>query len=188
MPVSRSALRRRLRTWQPHWRGGPASVLLVPVPEAAVVHARWPGERDHVGVPGLPLHVTVLYPFLKPSMIDHRVEDELQQVASSHGAFEYSLSGLGRLPGVLYMSVSPGDRFVELTQAVHDRWPTHPPYAGAYEEILPHVTLALGDEPPDLVAALEAELPIKAVARELVLLTKRADGVWAPWATFALGQ
>jgi 2'-5' RNA ligase len=187
MAPSPSALRRWLRTWPARRRSVGASVLLVPVPEVEFVYERWSGERDRVGVPGLSLHVTVLYPFLEPSRIDHRVERELEQLASSQSAFEYTLSGLGRFPGVLYISVSPADRFVGLTRAIHAKWPSHPPYGGAYEETVPHVTLALGDEPAELVAAVEPALPVKAVARELLLLTRNADGDWVPRSRFALG-
>lgn len=163
-------------------------MLLVPVPEAEFVFERWNGGRDRVGVPGLPLHVTVLYPFLEPPRIDEQVEAEIKQVARSHSAFEYTLSGVSRFPGVLYISVAPADPFLELTGAIHAKWASHPPYRGLHDEPVPHVTLALGDEPPGLVAAVEPALPVKSVARELLLLTRRVDGGWGRRAQFALGH
>jgi hypothetical protein len=121
-------------------------------------------------------------------MIDSAVERDLEALAGSRCPFSYSLSGLARFPGVLYLAPSPANGFVELTRAAHAKWPRHPPYGGAYGEIVPHVTLALGDEPPGLVAAVEPALPIKAVARELLLLTSRSEGSWVPRAQFLLGQ
>ena len=162
------------------------SALLVPAPEADVVYGRWSGDAANLRAPGMPLHVTVLYPFLEPPSIDETVERELETLARSHRPFGYTLRQIDRFPEVLYLSPSPTDGFVELTRAVHARWPSHPPYGGAYEEIMPHVTLALGDEPPGLAAVVAQELPIQAVARELVLLERRA-GIWSPRSHFALG-
>jgi 2'-5' RNA ligase len=161
------------------------STLLVPVPEAEFVYDCWLGDRALVGVPGLPLHVTVLYPFLNPSAINSGVEHELQQLARAQGSFEYSLSAVGRFPGVLYLTPAPSGGFVELTNAVVARWPTHLPYGGAYPDIVPHITLALGNGLPGMLAAVEPALPVKAVARELLLMLRtRADGNWMLHARF----
>lgn len=160
---------------------------MVPVPEAEFLHHRWPDERVHMGVPGLPLHVTVLYPFLGASAIDRGVERELEELVGSRSPFEYELSAIGRFPGVMYLAPSPADGFVALTHAVHARWPSHPLYGGAYDEILPHVTLILGDEPAGFAAAIQPTLPITAVARELLLMASEPDGTWSRRAGFRLG-
>jgi 2'-5' RNA ligase len=161
------------------------TVLLVPVPEVIPVLDRWSGAR--VGAPGLPPHVTLLYPFLSESAIDASVEGELERLAASTPAFRYTLSHLDRFPGVLYAAPSPAALFVQLTRAVHERWPSHAPYGGAYDEIVPHVTLAAEEEPRGLAAAVRELLPIHAVARELQLLVMDSAGAWHPLRRFALG-
>jgi 2'-5' RNA ligase len=181
-----------LRGWLgEHWRlrrGGGESALLIPVPEADFVYDRCGLERERLEASGLPLHVTVLYPFLKPALIDAEVERALAELAGSHSSFRYSLAGLGRFPGVLYLAPSPPDGFVQLTRAVHAGWPEHPPYRGAHKEIVPHVTLTEGDEPAGLAADIEPALPVPAVARELLLMTTPGDGRWSVHARFPLAQ
>ena len=64
--------------------GYPASgttALLIPVPEAEPVFRRWSGAR--IGVPGLPPHVTVLYPFMPESELD---ADRVFEFADGPGA------------------------------------------------------------------------------------------------------
>lgn len=164
------------------------STLIVPAPSAGPALASWHGGR-RVGVPGLPPHVTVLYPFIAPAAIDTEVEASLESLAAGVPRFSYALSRLGRFPGVLFISPEPTEPFVELTRAIHARWPQHPPYGGVHGEIAPHVTAALGDEPTGLADAIELMLPIQAVANELCLLSQDgARGEWVTRRAFALGS
>jgi 2'-5' RNA ligase len=187
MRGSTAGLGTRLRRMRNRRRTGKASALLVPVPEAEFLHHRAPDDGARLGVTGLPMHVTVLYPFLETSEIDIKVQRQLQALAAARSPFEFSLSGIGRFPGVLYLATTPEEEFVELTLAVQARWPSHPLYGGAYEEITPHLTLALDDEPPGLAAAVEPALPIRAVARELLLMVNEPDGHWVAHMQFRLG-
>lgn len=163
------------------------TVLLVAVPEARRLYERWDGDRRRLGVPGLPLHATVLYPFMPAAQIDSTIEHDLEALAASQRRFDYVLDRLGRFPGVLYAAPSPSRPFVALTQAVHARWPLHPPYGGTYPEIVPHVTLLLGKEPAGLAAAVRSALPVRGIARELLLLMIGEDKRWVELKRFALG-
>jgi 2'-5' RNA ligase len=156
----------------------------VPAPETVEELSK---EHGPIGVPGLPVHVTVLYPFLPERELDRSVEDELERIARAHPPFPYRLEKLGRFPGVLYLEPSPAEGFIALTRAVEATWPGHPIYAGEFDEVKPHVTLAMGHEPNGLAAAMRPLLPIDAVARELVLLCSAADGSWVERRRFALG-
>lgn len=162
-------------------------MLLVAVPEAKQLYERWDGDPGRLGVPGLPPHATVLYPFMPAAQIDSSIQHDLEALAATHPPFDYALDRLGRFPGVLYVAPSPWRPFVALTQAVHARWPLHPPYGGVYAEIVPHVTLALGKEPAGLAAAVRPALPIRGVARELLLLMIGEDKRWVELQRFALG-
>lgn len=164
------------------------TTLVVPVPDVEAIYERWSGDGARLGVPGLEPHVTILYPFLPASAIDARVEREIQAVASASDPFDYTIAELGRFPQVLYLAPSPSEPFVDLTEALHRRWPAHPPYGGVFAEVIPHITLALGDEPPHLARAVEPALPIKAAARELVLLEASESGQWLERRRFALGR
>jgi 2'-5' RNA ligase len=163
------------------------TALLVTVPEAEVIYEHWNGDRNRVGVPGLPLHVTILFPFMPLAAVDSRVERDLEELAFSRLPFDYKLSHVDRFPGVLYLAPSPPTPFIELTEAVFAKWPAYPPYEGIYADVVPHVTLAEGEEPDGLVAAIEPALPIRAVARELLLMAVGEDGIWHPRRRFPLG-
>lgn len=68
------------------------------------------------------------------------------------------------------------------------RWPAYPPYGGAFEEVVPHLTLAERDE--EVLDAAEREvvssLPVVTLVEEVVLLG--FDGrVWTRRDSFALG-
>jgi 2'-5' RNA ligase len=168
--------------------GEGASALVVPVHAAG--RALSGGDRDTTPqgpAPGMPYHVTVLYPFMDATRIDAEAERSLGQIAAGCRRFEFQLSGLGRFDEVLYITPRPAQPFVALTEAVHARWPQHPPYAGEFDTVIPHVTIATGTEPPDLATTVQARLPITTFADELWLLTPRGDGSWSRRARFALG-
>jgi hypothetical protein len=72
---------------------------------------------------------------------------------------------------------------------VHERWPSHPPYGGLFDHVVPHLTVADGRDPGELehvVSAIEPALPLRARVTELSLLLLRARR-WALDATFPFG-
>jgi hypothetical protein len=76
---------------------------------------------------------------------------------------------IGRFPGVIYLAPEPAVPFVRLTGLIQRRWPSSAPYEGAYDRVVPHVTVTLGDlsaEP----ATLEQQLPITVQAEEMWLM------------------
>jgi 2'-5' RNA ligase len=160
--------------------------VIVPVPEAEDALMAWPGESASLKAAGMPFHVTVLYPFLPDALIDTQVERTLAQIAASRARFEFQLSALGRFANVLFIAPRPSDPFVALIDAVYARWPGYPPYKGEFDQTVPHVTLASRPEPAGLARAVECELPIAAVARELCLLVRQTDGVWVTRNRFPL--
>lgn len=167
--------------------GAGASALVVPVPAAGQATAGWPGEASRLTASGMPYHVTVLYPFLAANAIDDAVERALEEIATRSLRFGFELTAVGRFVDVLFIAPQPAEPFVALTEAVHARWPEHPPYRGEFDSVVPHVTVASGPEPAGLAGAIEATLPIRTEALELWLLTPQAGGAWAARNRFALG-
>jgi 2'-5' RNA ligase len=133
----------------------------------------------------MPAHVTVLYPFLAPDAITQSVERDLESVLSPYAAFSFRLVGVDRFPGVLYMAPEPKEPFLELTAALHDHWPDHPPYGGEFGSIVPHVTVVQGSEPPEAAPELEEATPIEAEATEVWLMAERHH-YWALLKRFPL--
>lgn len=153
------------------------------VPEAAALVDPW-RERTCADRPsiGIPAHVTLLFPFVPAETLDQAVIGALAEVVANVPAFDFTLARPARFPETLYLAPEPPEPFVSLTEAIHARFPSHPPYEGVHETIVPHLTVAHGD------AALmdEAErdvtpgLPIVARANEVVLL-EEIDADWGRW-------
>jgi hypothetical protein len=73
-------------------------------------------------------------------------------------------------------------RFADLTAAVWERWPHRPPYEGAFDVVIPHLTVS--ETPLDF----NVSLPIAARAHEVVLIEEdESSGQWTTRARFPLG-
>jgi 2'-5' RNA ligase len=183
--LHRAALRLRRRT--PGAGAAQGSALVVPVPAAAEATGAWSGDAEALRPAGMPYHVTVLYPFVRADLIDSEVDGALREVAAACPPFTFTLAEVDRFDEVLFIAPRPPDRFVALTRQIHARWPQHPPYGGEFEQIVPHLTLSIGTEPPGLADSVRARLPIAARADELWLLVPAGGGAWSLRSRFPLG-
>jgi 2'-5' RNA ligase len=138
------------------------------------------------GAAGMPPHVTVLYPFVGARRAGDELAAALRETLAPFAAFDFALPEVRRFPGVLYLAPEPAAAFVALTEAVVARWPEHPPYGGAYAEIVPHLSLAEGDEPAGAAERAAAALPLPARADEVWLMAADRDGRWSPSARIPL--
>ena len=159
-------------------RDGAPTALLVPV-AAAEPYVDQAAE-------GMPAHVTVIYPFVGSRRVVPALVDELGEVLGRHRAFDFALSAIGRFPGVAYLAPEPAAPFVALVEACVARWPDHPPFAGAFSETVPHVTIRPGDLDAEEERRIEAALPLAARA-ECVWLMAPVGGRWTRRATIPLG-
>jgi 2'-5' RNA ligase len=144
----------------------PRTALIVPVPEAAPYY-----DRGN----GVPAHITILFPFVRSETVD---EDAVARFLLGFPAFEFVLDRVERFAetGITWLHPEPSEPFAELTAAVWRRWPDHPPYEGAYDEVIPHLTITTGAAP----------VPIGARAREVALIEEATDGRWAVRRRFPL--
>lgn len=164
------------------------SVLLIDVPDVAPLLQKVSGARRRpLPVNGLTPHITLLYPFLAPPRIGDTIEDELSRTLGGFEPFSFSLTGLGRFPDVLYLTPEPEEPFVRLTHALCRTAPGLEPYGGAFGRVIPHLTVGTAASPPAFAAALEAALPVHAVAGEVALMTRDRAGRWSRRRTFRLG-
>lgn len=158
------------------------SVLLVPFPEIADVVEPWMERTCASSKPsqGIPAHATLLFP-LPPDV------DGVRETLANTTAFDVVFTQLRRFPTTLYLVPEPAEPFVRLTEALTRRFPDWPPYGGAFDAIVPHVTVAQGG--PATLDAAEADvcsrLPLRARAREAVLLSEVVADRWNLRATFA---
>jgi 2'-5' RNA ligase len=167
------------------------TALICRVPEAEPYIGHHRQRFDPPARRNVPAHVTILYPFMEPEQVDAEVLAELREIAASVPRFAYRLRETRRFPTSLYLAPQPGDGFSALTQAVFSRFPDYPPFAGKFATVVPHVTVAHGDEPQlcEIEVELRIALPGAGVAahcEEMVLIENRT-GLWQPLQTFLLG-
>ncbi|MGH3188643.1 MAG: 2'-5' RNA ligase family protein [Streptosporangiaceae bacterium] len=156
----------------------------MPVLDAEPAVGAWLGIPE-VDFHGVPLHITVMCPFLPARSIRLREEQQLVELAASIAPFDYALTHHDTFPGVHYLAPEPAAPFIAITEAIQDRWPSCKPYGGVFESVIPHMTVAFGDPPAD-PAELKRALPIVTRASELWLLSQTPRG-WRIRRRFPLG-
>lgn len=161
--------------------------LIVPVPEAEPVVGRHRAALDPIASWGVPAHITVLYPFLPPDRIDGTVHEALAALFGRMPSFTATLARVEWFGAeVLWLAPEPARPFRELTRAVWDRFPETPPYGGAFDDVVPHLTVGDRAPRPDLEAAaadVAPRLPVR-VAVTRVRLVEGTTGE-VPWRTVA---
>ena len=156
----------------------PRTALIVAIPEAEPAVGTLRLAHDWSAPLGVPAHVTVLFPFADSAEVD---EQAIAEVISAFSAFDFELDRVERFDsGPVWLHPEPSAPFSALTEAVWRRFPDYPPYEGAYDELVPHLTISY--EPIDV----HVELPIPATAREVTLIEEAADGRWSVRRVFPL--
>ncbi len=161
----------------------PHSVVMIPVPDLdGVVRPRL--ERlspdDVPADPDDPVaHITVLGPFVDLAQLTDGVLDELERFFADVTAFDFHLTGIHTFPGgTVYLSPSPAAPFRHLTHGLAHLFPEHPPYGGAFDEVVPHLTVPIPEG--EGIEALEFELaprfPLTTYAREATLFWYEPGG------------
>jgi hypothetical protein len=162
----------------------PESVLIVPVLDAEPAVGAWLGITK-VDFHGVPLHITVMCPFLPARSIRQPEEQQIAELATGIAPFDFALTHHDTFPGVHYLAPEPAAPFVAITEAIQRRWPSVKPYGGVFDSVIPHMTVAFGDPPAD-PAELKRALPIATRANELWLLTQTPRS-WRVQRRFPLG-
>lgn len=131
---------------------------------------------------GIPLHVTLLYPFVRPGELDAALP-RLQEVLERHRRFDFTLTKLKTFPRTVWIAPDPAAPFIALTEAIEAAFPQAPRMSGAFAEVIPHVTLVDGLEESTLEETVERLrpvveplLPVTLSADEVVVLVEQEDG------------
>ena len=171
------------------------SGLLVPVPEAEAVIGPIRARHDPAARMGVPAHVTVLFPFVPRAEIDEVLRAEIGRAFATCRPFDYRFARVERFDeGTVFLAPEPADAFAQLTDAAVRRWPEHPPYGGAFDVVVPHLTL--GDdlapgEADRLTAEAERALarhgPISGRATTVTLMIADRGGRWSVDGRWPLG-
>jgi 2'-5' RNA ligase len=154
-----------------------AIVVRVPLPPAlARLRARW----DWAAGVAVPPHVTIVFPFLQVDRLTPAVRRSLVAVAARQRPFDVRFARVERFPTVVYLAPEPSGPFTSLTEAVVDRFPDFPPYGGAFEEVIPHLTITESGDAPfdDIAVQAEAALPFSHRVTRLEVLAEGTGGRW----------
>lgn len=139
---------------------------------------------------GIPLHVTVLFPFVPLDRFGEDERAQLRRALGSHAPFSFELTRLERWPAVLWLAPEPSEPLRALTASVWAAFPEHPPYEGEFGEPVPHATIAKGAVDDDAADRLHARLapllPVPCRADDVVLLAEEAPERWREHERFRL--
>jgi 2'-5' RNA ligase len=165
----------------------PRSALIIAVPEAEPLVHEWRMRYDNAAL-GIPAHVTLIFPFVPADEIGDELLAGLRELFAQQPAFSFTLARVARFPDVAWLAPDPSDRFRRLTDLIFSRYPDYPPYEGLHEEVLPHLTVAMGDAAlqDEVDAALSPHLPIAAHAGEVTLIVEDESDHWSEVERFAL--
>jgi 2'-5' RNA ligase len=157
------------------------TALIVAVPEAERLVSELRLAYDSSAALGVPAHITILFPFAPPKEID---EHALADVIARQPAFAFELTSVERFGAeITYLAPEPSGPFTALTRMVEERWPEYPPYEGAHEVVVPHLTVG------ERMLDLSPPLPIACHAHDVVLLEEdEPGGRWQERRRFPLGQ
>lgn len=168
------------------------SALVIRVPEAEDLVGSYRIRYDHAANVGVPAHITLLWPFVPPSLITPEVQNQLSHLFSSFPSFQISLTELRRFPEVLYLAPTPKDKIVELVQKIFATFPKYPPYGGQFTDITPHLTIAQSDDllllekiNDQIAPAAKQSLPIFMKVTEISLFEQH-NGYWSKTRVFPL--
>jgi 2'-5' RNA ligase len=140
----------------------------------------WRAKHAADAIKGVPAHITVLAPFAPPDVLTTDMEDHLLELFSGFPPFGFRLARVERFPLVVYLAPEPADRFTALIDAVVAEFPAYLPYGGAFDEVIPHLTVAecetgMCEDPESVLSearrAMVGAVPIEARAHEVWLMT-----------------
>lgn len=124
-------------------------------------------------------HITILAPFGRDQDPTREELADVEEFFAEEMPFDYELTQVCTFPsGVRYLSPEPVGAFSRLTHKLHQLFPEYPPYEGAFDLVIPHLTI-----PDDAVVG---PLPIRAHAR-VATLVHVEDGEWTELATYPFG-
>jgi hypothetical protein len=152
-----------------------------------IVRIRLPPEleelrqrHDPMAPLGVPAHVTLLYPFLPSAELTPAVRRRIARLTRDVRPFDAGFEGTGRFPGVVWLAPEPAEPFVALTVLLAAAFPEYPPYGGAHDEIIPHLSLGLGTEGvlTRLARSVRACPPFRERVRAIEVIAESGTDRW----------
>ena len=76
---------------------------------------------------------------------------------------------------MVYLAPEPSAPFRNLTHELCRRFPEYPPYGGAFDDVVPHLSVAHDEELDAVRLKLGPRLPVRVLAREAALVWFEGD-------------
>jgi 2'-5' RNA ligase len=169
-----------------------AVVVQIPAIEFAVAEHR--RSLDVAALWGVPAHVSVLYPFVHPDEVDEALIDALGAALRTVDAFDCAFSRCEWFgEEVVWIAPEPSESFRELTASACDAFPNYQPYGGAFDDVVPHLTIGgrrrgTLSELRAAEAAVRLHLPISThIDRVALIAGTSAPDSWRTLHEFSLG-
>jgi hypothetical protein len=167
-------------------------ILADQAPELAAAHDELYPERVDEGIP---LTVTLLYPFLPPLSLGESELAELREFFASRPSFSFGISRVAQWEGggAVYGVPEPDDELRATMRALWARYPQCPPYGVPDSDPPPHASLTLdgGDDPDTLRSRVEGRLepvlPVGFEIREAALMEEFEPDRFRVRETFRFG-
>jgi 2'-5' RNA ligase superfamily len=166
-------------------------VLADQAPEFAAAHDELYPER----VPeGIPLSITLLYPFASPPSLAAEIPG-LRKFFGSRPGFSFEIARVAQWDGggAVYGVPEPDDELRTTMRALWARYPQYPPYGRPGSDPPPHASLTLdgGPDPETLRARVEQRLapllPARFIVREATLMEEYEPDRYRVRETFRFG-
>jgi 2'-5' RNA ligase len=145
---------------------------------------------DFAANAGAPAHVTLLFPFMPVAALRPPVRRALAEIAATVEPFDVRFATVGRFPGAVYLVPEPDRPFGALTEAIAARFPDYQPYDGAFDEVIPHLTLVESATASlvEIAAAAQRYLPFTCHVAVLEVLVEGPDERWHGYWRIPLGN
>ena len=155
-----------------------AVVVLVEDEELAQAHRELHPEAARRR---LPLHVTLLYPWVPVEGLRPHHLARLRLVVRRWRPFSFRLARLGEFPGVAYAAAEPDGTLLRCIGELTAEFPETPPYGGEFERPVPHATLARlapGRDAGEVAARVLPLLPVEVRVERAALLEEARPDRW----------
>jgi 2'-5' RNA ligase len=156
--------------------------VLVPVLDAGRLVWDLRMQHDPSAAPGIPPHVTLMFPFIPPSDLTNPIIDALEALINGTRAFEFSLTRVLEFEqGVVYLAPEPAAPFASVSKEIGSRFGLLP-FGGAFgDEPVPHLTVGILDSRSrrqQLANLLRPTLPTAVRAEEAWLMVGTNSTSW----------
>lgn len=139
----------------------------------------------------VPAHITLLYPFVPPEIVDETIE-KLKIVCKDYPSFDVTLNRYGSFEGAIFLEPTDPEPVMNLYRHLTASFPEYPVYGGEHgSDLHPHLTLARLEHPDQADDVVLPPTPIftfKVDKIHLYLGSTTEDIAFIPRAVIPLGS